>query len=247
MTDLRRTAAALAFALALAGCLSPAASLILSLIPEGTFPTLLNNMKGVSEPNREKLAALEQKGDWEGVARFAHENLAIDPANADWYVVAGFAYAQMNQFDRAADQFQRAVQLSPDDIAAWNLLAQSQRALGQPERAIRTLDSALRINQDSPVTYFLLGESFRDLKRPERAVGFYEQALQRNPQFPEALFGAGVAYAQLGRRTEWEIAVQRLRKMSPPLAEQLAAVPPQRAPTTAGGIPHLPTERLSPR
>ncbi len=59
MTDLRRIAAALALALALAGCLSPTASLILSLIPEGTFPTLLNNMKGVSEPNREKLAALE--------------------------------------------------------------------------------------------------------------------------------------------------------------------------------------------
>lgn len=247
MTDLRRTAAALALALALAGCLSPAASLILSLIPEGTFPTLLNNMKGVSEPNREKLAGLEQKGDWEAVARFAHENIAVDPANADWYVVAGFAYAQMKQFDRAADQFQRAVQLSPDDIAAWNLLAQSQRAMGQPERAIRTLDSALRINQDSPVTYFLLGESFRDLKRPERAVGFYEQALQRHPQFPEAVFGAGVAYAQLGRRMEWEIAVQRLRKMNPPLAEQLAAIPPQSAPTTAGGIPSLPTERLSPR
>jgi tetratricopeptide (TPR) repeat protein len=247
VTKLARVAAALALTLALAGCLSPAASLVLSLIPDGTLGTVLNNMKGVSEPNREKLAALEQKGDWQGIVQFAQENIAVDPTNSDWRVVAGMAYVQLKQYERAADQFQRAVQLSPDDITAWNLLAQTYRAMGQPERAIRTLDSALRINQDSPVSYFLLGESFRDLKRPERAVGFYEQALQRNPQFPEAVFGAGVAYAQLGRRMEWEIAVQRLRKMNPALAEQLASIPPQSAPTTAGGIPSLPTERLSPR
>jgi tetratricopeptide (TPR) repeat protein len=227
--------------------MSPAAQLLISLLPEGTFTTLLTNMKGVSEPNRDRLSALEEKGDWNGVVQFAQENIAIDPTNPDWRVVAGYAYTQLGQYERAADQFQHAVRVSPDDIAAWNLLAQSYRAMGQPERAIRTLDGALRINQDSPVTYYLLGESFSDLKRPDRAVGFYEQALQRNPQFAEALFGAGVAYARLGRRTEWEIAVQQLRKMNPPLAERLASIPPQAAPATAGGVPNLPTERLSPR
>jgi tetratricopeptide (TPR) repeat protein len=239
--------AALALAAALAGCLSPTASLILSLLPEGTFTTLLNNMKGVSEPNRDKLAALEQKGDWNAVARFAQENMATDPTNADWRVVAGYAYAQLGQFDRAVDQFQHAVRLSPDDITAWNLLAQSYRAMGQPERAIRTLDSALRINQDSPITYYLLGASFSDLKRPDRAVGFYEQAIQRNPQFPEALYGAGLAYAQLGRRSEFEFSVQRLRAINPAAAERLASTPVTPPRAAAGGVPELPTERRSPK
>ena len=234
---------------ALAGCLSPTASLILSLIPEGTFTTLLNNMKGVDEPNRAKLAALEQKGDWNGIAQFAQENIAVDPTNADWRVVAGYAYARLGQYERAADQFQNAVRTSPDDIAAWNLLAQTYRAMGQPERAIRTLDNALRVNQDSPVTYYLLGGSFSDLKRPDRAVGFYEQAIQRNPRFAEALYEAGLAYAQLGRRSELEYTVQRLRSVNPALADQLAKaqVAPAAAPTTAGGVPDLPTERRSPK
>lgn len=205
-------------------------------------------MKGVSEPNREKLAALEQKGDWNGILRFAQENMATDPTNADWRVVAGYAYAQLGQYERAADQFQQAVRISPDDISAWNLLAQSYRAMGQPERAIRTLDNALRVNQDSPVTYYLLGASFMDLKRPDRAVGFYEQALQRNARFPEALFGAGLAYAQLGRRSEFEFTVQRLRAINPAAADQLARTPVATAPaTSAGGIPDLPTERRSPK
>jgi tetratricopeptide (TPR) repeat protein len=241
----------LALVAVLAGCTHPAAQLtqlIIALLPEGTFTTLLNNMKGVSEPNREKLAALEEKGDWNGVLRFAQENMAVDPHNADWRVVAGYAYAQLGQFDRAADQFQQAIRISPDDISAWNLLAQSYRAMGQPERAIRTLDAALRVNQDSPVTYFLLGESFRDLKRPDRAVGFYEQALQRNARFPEALYGAGLAYAQLGRRSEFEFTVQRLRAINPQAADQLAKAPVSAAPSAAaGGVPDLPTERRSPK
>jgi len=87
------------------------------------------------------------------------------------------------------------------------------------------------------------------LKRPDRALAYYEQAIQRNPRFAEALYGAGLAYAQLGRRSELEYTVQRLRPVNPALADQLAKVqlasPP--APATAGGVPDLPTERRSPR
>jgi tetratricopeptide (TPR) repeat protein len=224
-TGRRRALAAALLALALAGCASPYAGLLLSMIPDGTFTALLNNMKGVSTPNREKLAALEQKGDWAGVVQLAQENVQRDPYNADWWVVSGYAYSQLQQYQRAADAFQQAIRIEPQDIDSWNLLAQAYRSLGQPERAIRTLDNALRINRDSPVTYYLLGESFSDLKRPERAVGFYEEAVQRNPRFSEAVFGLGVAYAQLGRKTEFEATVDLLKKIDPQAAQQLAATP----------------------
>ena len=75
------------------------------------------------------------------------------------------------------------------------------------------------------MTYYLLGESFSDLKRPERAVGFYEEAVQRDPKFGEAVYGLGVAYAQLGRKTEFEAAVDLLKKLDPKAAQQLAATP----------------------
>jgi tetratricopeptide (TPR) repeat protein len=210
---------------ALSGCVNPYVNLALALIPDGTFTTLLKNMQGVSTPNQEKLAALEQKGDWAGILEFAQQNLSRDPHNADWWIITGYAYSQLKQYQRAADAFQQAIRLEPQDITSWNLLAQAQRSLGQPERAIRTLDNALRINRDSPMTYYLLGESFSDLKRPERAVGFYEEAVQRNPKFPQAVYGLGVAYAQLGRKTEFDATVDLLKKMDPQAAAQLAATP----------------------
>jgi len=220
----RRLAAAL-LSLALAGCASPYVGALLAMIPDGTFGTLLKNMQGVSEPNRERLAMLEQKGDWAGVVQFAQENLQRDPHNADWWIISGYAHSQLKQYRPAADAFQQATRLEPQDITSWNLLAQAYRSLGEPERAIRTLDNALRINGDSPMTYFLIGESFSDLKRPDRAVGFYEEAVQRNPKFGEAVYGLGVAYARLGRKTDFEATVDLLKKIDPQAAQRLATTP----------------------
>jgi tetratricopeptide (TPR) repeat protein len=221
----RRLVAAATLFLALAGCASPYASLLMAMIPDGTFTTLLKNMQGVSMPNQERLAALEQKGDWAGIVQFAQESLQRDPHNADWWVIMGYAYSQQQQYQRAADAFQQAIRIEPQDITSWNLLAQAQRSLKQPERAIRTLDNALRINRDSPMTYYLLGESFSDLKRPERAVGFYEEAVQRDPKFGEAVYGLGVAYARLGRKIEFDATVDLLKKLDPKAAQQLATTP----------------------
>jgi tetratricopeptide (TPR) repeat protein len=227
VTSIHRLAVATLIAAALAGCLSPQASLLMGLLPEGTFTTLLSNMQSVDEPNRKKLAVMEQKGDWNGIAEFAQKNIAADQTNADWWVVAGYAYSQLKRFDRAAECFGEAVRLSPDEIGNWNLLAQAYRSLGQPERAIRTLDNALRVNQDSPMTYFLLGESFNDLKRADRAVTYYQQAVQRDPQFVEAIYQLGAAYARLGRKADFEATVQRLRELNPEAAKRLVAASQQ--------------------
>jgi tetratricopeptide (TPR) repeat protein len=221
----RRLAAGMILAVSLAACLSPQAGLLLGLLPEDTFATLLTNLRGVSEPNREKLAALERRGDWRGIAEFAQAERRRDPHNADWWLVSGYAYSQLGEYQRAADEFQQAVRLGPEDITAWNLLAQSQRSLGQPERAVRTLEAALRVSQDSAMTWYLLGESYSDLKRPERAVGYYERAVEREPKFAEAVYGLGVAYARLGRKREFDATLRYLQKLDPPAAEKLAATP----------------------
>lgn len=231
--------------------MSPQTSLILSLLPDSLFPTLLRNLEGVNEPTRAKLGELEKKGDWKGIIALAQQSLEKDPNNADWYTILGFAHSQLGDYPRAAEAFQRAIRLEPDEIQAWNLLAQAQRSMGQPERAVQTLDQAMRINQNqvSPITYYLLGESFVDLKRPDRAVGYYEQAIASRPSFVEALYRAGLAYAYLGRKSDFDFTVQRLRLVSPAAADQLMKTAvASRAPSSAGGAPgDLPTERRSPK
>jgi len=220
---LGRLAGAPVLLAALAGCASPPAGLSSNGLPDSALTSLLTRMRGVSEPARERLAQLERQRDWNGVAQFAHSNLAVGPHQAEWWVVAGYAYAQLGQYQRAADGFQQAVRLEPDEIDSWNLLGQAYRSLGQPERAIRTLDNALRVSQDSPMTWYLIGESFSDLKRPERAVRYYEQAVLRGPTFVEAVYALGLTYARLGRKPDLDATMRQLQQLSAEAAKKLAA------------------------
>ncbi|HKO89306.1 MAG TPA: tetratricopeptide repeat protein [Burkholderiales bacterium] len=207
----------------LSACSSPAA-LLLSLIPDGTFATLLNNMQDVDSPSTKKLAELGQKEDWNGIAALAQENLSRDPTNSDWWVISGYAAIRLNQLPRANQAFAEAVRLSPDDIDAWNLLGESYRVMGQPDRAVRTLENALRVSQDSPMTYYVMGRSFHDLKRPDRAMPYFEQTVQRAPQFGEGWYAYGQTALSLGRRLEYARAVQALQPLDPAAAQRLAAM-----------------------
>lgn len=220
-----RAAAAVALVVAfavLAACSHPAA-MILSLLPDGTFSTLLSHMETVTDKNRATLAELEKKGDWRGIAEYAAVNLTKDPQNADWWIVRGFAYAQLKEFPRAAECFQEAVRAQPTEMDGWHLLAESYRAMKQPDRAVRTLDAALRINEEFAMTWFLLGESHHDLNRYDRAAQAYQQAINRDPRFVDAWYGLTVTNYRMGRKRETEEALAGLRRLDPQLAERVAA------------------------
>lgn len=206
---------------ALAAC-TPEQQLLLSLVPDGTFPILLSHLEQTSDANRRRVAELDARGDWGGLVQLAEENLARDRENYDWWMVKGYAYAQLGKYDQAAGCFEEMVRLQPDAMLGWNLLAQSQRAARRPQRAVETLNNALLIRADSPATWYLLGESYSDLGRNQLAGQAYQQAVRLNRQFPQAWYGLGRSYARLGRHQEFEQVVQTLARLDPPLAERLA-------------------------
>lgn len=220
-----RLARAAACAIALAGC-TPEQHLLMSLIPDGTFPMLLSHLEKTSDTNRLRLAELDAQRDWHGMVKFAEENLARDPSNSDWWMVKGYAYTQLKQHRQAAECYSEMVRLAPDDMTGWSLLAESQRAMGQSARAVQTLDNALLIRRDSPATWFVLGESYSDLGRDAPAAQAYRQAVQLNRSFAQAWYGLGRVYARQGYKADFEQVVRTLEQINPALAQQLAKEQP---------------------
>lgn len=219
-------AAGLGLALAATAACTPQSALLMNVLPAGTVPVLLSHLQGVDDSNRRRIAELESRGDWQGLAQLAEENLARDRNNADWWLVAGYAYSQLGQHPRAAQCFGEMVRLAPDDMLGWNLLAQSYRSAGEAARAVQTLNSAVLVRKDVPATWFLLGESYSDLGRFDPAAAAYREALQLNGNFAQAWFGLGRAYARLGRADEFEKAAQALQRLNPALAKELAGLRP---------------------
>ena len=224
MTSLRVLVMASMLA-ALAGC-TPQAALLSSLIPDGTTSILLSHLQSEEEGNRKLVTALEAKKDWDGLVTLAEQNLARERRVAGWWFVAGYAHSQAGRHQRAAECFHEMAQLSPDDIEAWELLAQEYLASGQPKRAVQTLNNALRVRDNSPATWILLGQGYEDLARSDLALDAYRAALKLDRELAQAWLGYGRASARLDRRADYEQAVKTLEKLDPPLAKQLAEMRP---------------------
>lgn len=201
----------------LVACTAPA-QLALALLPDGTVSTLLGHLQSEPDANRRRVAELEGRKDWAGLAQFAEDNIAKDRSNSSWWMVAGYAYSQQKLHGRAIQSFQEMVRLEPDMADGWNLLAQEYRIAGEPQRAVNVLNNAMFAVRDSPATAFLLGESYSDLKRYEPAVQAYKQAVQMDAGMTQAWAGLARSYVQLGRLNDARDIAKSLQKSQPQLA-----------------------------
>lgn len=218
--------ACLGIALAALAACTPKTAALVAALPEGTASALLGNVRGMEEGNQRRVAELEARKDWDGLAKLAEENISKDRNNADWWLVAGYAYSQAGRHAQAVERFVERVRLAPDDLLGWNFLAQSYRDAGQPQRAVQTLNNAHLVRPGTPATWYLLGESYSDLNRYLPAAAAYREAVQLERDFAQAWFGLGRAYARLGRRAEYDQALRALQQLSPALAKELAELRP---------------------
>jgi len=177
--------------------------------------------RGDSLDERERIAELDQKRDWDGLLRYAEERQRRDPEGSDWGVVAAYAWGRNGDYSKAISALSRVIQRNPEDVGAWNLLGESQRRAGQPGQAVRTLERASAIGRTSFVTFFFLGEAYRDANRLDRAMSAYREAARLEPEFARAWFELGAAYIRLGERDEVPLVLERLKKLDPVLGEEL--------------------------
>ena len=150
---------------------------------------------------------------------------------ADWrfYYVRGIAYERAKQWPEAEADFQRALELNPDQPQVLNYLGYSwidmdmhlEEALGMIEKAVEA----------QPMDgYFIdsLGWAFYKLGRLSEAVETLERAVMLLPGDPEINDHLGDAYWKVGRRLEarfqWNIArsVDTIGTVSERVAPKLA-------------------------
>lgn len=200
---------------------TPQQMLLSALVPDGTASVLLGNLQGIADANRRRIAELEQRGDWPGLAAFAEQNIGRDPYSAEWRLIAGYAWSQAREFERAAAQFAEMVRLAPDEVLGYHLLAEAQREAGQPERAVLTLERALQIDREPAQTWRLLGDAQAARGRHEAALEAYRRGLALRANLAPAWFGLGLSALRLGRERDAAEALANLQRLQAPQAAQL--------------------------
>ena len=111
----------------------------------------------------------------------------------------GLAYFYLGQKERAIADYNKAIQLNPNDADAYNNRGNAYFYLGQHERAIKDYTKSIELNNSElHLPYNNRGNAYSDLGQHERAIADYNKAIQLNPNYAKAYYNRGIAYALTG-------------------------------------------------
>lgn len=102
-----------------------------------------------------------------------------NPGRIHFYI--GACLKEIERFDEAIEELEKAVDADPDDHANFNLLGFCYFKIKQHEEAAACFQRAVEIDPYSAVDWASLGSNLRDLGKIEEAVEMYKKALALDP------------------------------------------------------------------
>jgi tetratricopeptide (TPR) repeat protein len=129
--------------------------------------------------------------------------LAHGQGNASQLTQEGWQLWQARQMDRAAEKFNQAVKLAPNDANAWNGLGWALFNSGKSAEAEKAFQKAISLEPDQPAALNGLGQIYLAQKNYREAESFLRKAA---PKAPAAWYGLARLYllqAKFEQAEEW--------------------------------------------
>lgn len=117
-------------------------------------------------------------------------------------IARGLCYLTQKRYHRALDDFNLAIQLTPDDPSAWAHKARTENILGNKFEAAKSYKNALAIEPDNPDLWKLYAETL--IKNNDFLAGIeaYKRRLQCNPYDAYAYYDIAKLNFKLGKIAE---------------------------------------------
>jgi tetratricopeptide (TPR) repeat protein len=142
----------------------------------------------------DKATTCRRKGDFQGAIEHLNQAIAIDPQF--WAAVndLGSVYFYLNKLDLAIPQFQKVIDMSPDQAIGYANLANAYLHKGDPADAERVAREEIKVDHASTLGHLLLGASMLVQKRfTDEAQRNLEMAVR---EFPQARLMLAVGFVE---------------------------------------------------
>jgi adenylate cyclase len=146
----------------------------------------------------------------------AQKALAIEEANGSAHRLLGAVYLRWAQYDLAASELRRAIELNPNDAMSYGALGSVMLYSGRTEEAIQSMETDMRYNPHlGPGDFMELGLAYYLKGRYEDSIRILERGVGQKPDFVGHHLGLAAAYAQAGRFLEAQEAAATVLRLSP--------------------------------
>jgi tetratricopeptide (TPR) repeat protein len=134
-------------------------------------------------------ATIRRNLDWRDEVTLWSDVIRNDPTNTRAHMSLGIQYVEREDYAKAQELLDRAVQLSPRNPDAYMYRGNLNFILGRYEQALSDLDIAVDRRRPSLFPFFYRGEVYRKIGRYDEALKDYESALRLDNRFPESYYG----------------------------------------------------------
>ena len=129
---------------------------------------------------------------------------------AHYLINEGGLYARAEQFDRAIEVYNEAIQTDPSNARSYFYLGKVYATQGMPRESKEMMDRATALNPSyKPFANLTLGVAMAGAGDYESAAAFFGAALEADPGLGLAAYNLGLSLVNLGRREEAERAFSR--------------------------------------
>ncbi|MDR4988401.1 MAG: tetratricopeptide repeat protein [Bacteroidales bacterium] len=124
---------------------------------------------------------------------------SMDPNNNDVYLTKGGIYSQLQDHNKAIEEYNKAVTDTDQLDHIYCNIAIEYENLGNFDKTLEYLDKALKINPDNDLAIYEAAYCFDLLSLTEEGISFFHRLIDRNPYSTEAWFNLGVSYINAGQ------------------------------------------------
>jgi adenylate cyclase len=141
--------------------------------------------------------------------RTSKQALKLAPELAESHVSSGIACCMDQNYKKAEDEFERAIELDPKNFRAWYFYARAKVHEGDLERALRLFDRASRVRSEDYQSVLLQAQLYTSLNRKDKALEVTREGIERvramleiDPNDNRALNMGAFALLRLGKGEE---------------------------------------------
>jgi len=125
----------------------------------------------------------------EQASGFARKAISFDDASFLAHALLADVYRTTGQYDQAILQAERALDLNPNDPAAYRGMGNALNAVGRPGEAVEAVKKAMLLDPHYAVYYSTdLASAYRNLGQYDKAITSLKEALSRNPDWMPTYF-----------------------------------------------------------
>mgnify|MGYP001627228515 CR=1 FL=1 len=150
------------------------------------------------EANQALAGLIDATGRHQEAAYFFDQAINANPDFILPFQQRGYQLFLEQDWIAALSDFQKVLDLAPEDTEAWYMTALIYSNIDQPHEALRCFGKALQLNPQHGQALVGIGNIQLQLQRYEEALAAYAMAIFHHPHFKEAYYKRGLTQYQLG-------------------------------------------------